>query len=88
MQDNNIHTFLAIHNGTPIRLKADAVDYVFSSKLIGMYRQWLIIDYDYAMEGFSDLLKPGIRFSVRFYRDGVYYQFTAFWKRAISDPKP
>lgn len=88
MHANNIHTFLSIHNGTPIKLKADSVDYVFTSKVLGMHRQWLIADFDFALEGFSDLLKPGIRFSVRFYRDGIYYQFTALWKRLILEPKP
>jgi hypothetical protein len=88
MHANNIHTFLSIHNGTPIILKTDSVDYVFTSKVIGMHRQWLIVDYDSALEGFADLLKPGIRFTVSFNRDGVYYQFTARWKRLILEPKP
>ena len=88
MQAHNIHTFLSIHNGTPIKLKADAVDYVFNSKVIGMHRHWLIVDYDLALEGFADLLKPGIKLSVRFYRNGVYHQFTALWERLIAEPKP
>lgn len=88
MQDDNFNTFLSIHNATPIKIKTDLVDYAFSSKVIGMYRQWLIVDFDDAMEGFLDTLKPGIRLTVKYKREGIYYQFTAVLKRLILNPKP
>ena len=88
MPKPDLNAFLSVHNGTPIKIKTDLVDYIFASKVIGMHRQWLIVDYDEAMDAFSENIKPGTIFRVRFYREGRYYQFTSKLKRIVSGPEP
>lgn len=88
MPKPDLNAFLSVHNGTPIKLKLDSVDYIFASQVMGMHRQWLIVEYDDAMDAFVDAIQPGIVFRVRFYREGRYYQFTAMLKRIVTAPKP
>ena len=88
MVKSDLNAFLSVHNGTPIKLKTDLVDYIFASKVMGMYRQWLIVDYDEAMDAFGESMKPGSIFWVQFYREGRYYQFRSKLKRIVSFPKP
>ena len=65
MVKSDLNAFLSVHNGTPIKLKTDLVDYIFASKVMGMYRQWLIVDYDEAMDAFGESMKPGSIFWVQ-----------------------
>jgi len=80
--DGDLFDFLA--PDTAISVECDGIDYVFSSRVVGRLKQWLVITYDPAMEGFHDQIKPGSRLEIRFLRHGTYNRMEVFLKRMVS----
>lgn len=71
--------------GTPLMVDVGGVDYTFSSRFVGCRDNWLVIDYDPAMEAFDDMIHPGSVLGVRFHIGGVYLRFDAVLNRIILD---
>jgi hypothetical protein len=83
----NAKSSLTLNADTVIQLQPEGAAQFVTSRIMGLYQDGLVVEYNDAMTVFGHLFRPGIQISVRLQHHDRYHQFSAGLRQVRQAPR-